>query len=127
MGCDVANVASSRNTQLHIVCGLHLKMENLAHISYTPTVLPLLTTYSCALHLQNKKLTAENAEQLRMLVQQIAEQNREEDRKQKVRVEQVALALRDKFVYVQDSEKEVEGETGMLWQGKGEQGQGQRV
>lgn len=55
-----------------------------------------------------------------MLVQQIAEQNREEDRKQKVRVEQVALALKDKFVYVWDSEKELEGETGM-------QGWGQSV
>lgn len=44
---------------------------------------------------------------------QIAEQNKEEDRAQKVRVEQVALALKEKFVYVQESEREVEGKTDM--------------
>ena len=45
-----------------------------------------------------------------MLVEQIAEQNRAEDQAQKVHVEQVAMALKDKFIYVQDSENEVEGE-----------------
>lgn len=55
----------------------------------------------------------ENGEQLQRLVKQIAEQSKEEDRAQKVCVEQVALALKEKFVYVQESEKEVEGETGL--------------
>lgn len=50
---------------------------------------------------------------MQRLVDQIAEQNREEDRAQKVRVEQVALALKEKFVYVQESEREMEGKMDM--------------
>ena len=71
-----------------------------------------------AFHLQNRKLAAENAEQLQRLVEQIAEQSREEDQAQKVRVEQVALALKEMFVYVQEAEKEVEGEMGLQGQGQ---------